>query len=124
MNLEAAARWYIERFCPNQTTQNFALRVNNLQEMTSDERQKMQRSRVNNARYDFHFVEAQAYIAVIPNKAEAEWSRGVIWLDSFGEFQFRTTGMLAVHIYIPPPPAIIADQYGKSPLQELLESEE
>jgi hypothetical protein len=105
MNLyPAGALWFIERFVPTLTAQNFAKRVNNLEAMTDDAAQKMRLRRDKHARWDFTFVPLKSQILVIPNSPESEWSRGVIWFDSDNVLMFSTLGADGQEIALPPIP--------------------
>lgn len=77
----AAANWFIDRFVESSASRNMAKRINGLEEMTLDQRKKLGAVRARNKRHDFQFLPTAFKLAVIPNTAEAEWSRGVIWFD-------------------------------------------
>lgn len=85
-----AKRWFINRFIHTITNRNFALRINNLQEMSPSERNKLASYRARNARFDFTFLDAEDQIAVMPRTPESDWVKGVIWMDKNGGFQYRT----------------------------------
>jgi hypothetical protein len=101
-SVREAEIWFINRFIDTQTNRNFSLRLNELAEMTTDEAKKLRANRYRMGRFDFRFIPTENYVIVQPNTEEAEWARGVIWIEN-NEFQFRTTGLPSANIAIPTP---------------------
>lgn len=97
-NNDQPCLWFIQRFCPTETTRQFARRNNGLEAVSKDQRKKMPKMRQTHARYHFSFQETVLRILVIPAVPEAEWSRGSIWYDADNEI-YRFTSSKTIDLF-------------------------